>query len=120
LIIFLIFAHLTLSLRPLRYNFAKMRIPENKIDDVRNSVNIVDVIGSVVRLKKAGQNFKGLCPFHQEKTPSFSVHPGKQIYKCFGCGEGGNVFSFLMKDQNLTFYEAVKQVAHSSGIQLTE
>ena len=97
-----------------------MRIPENKIDDIRNSVNIVDVIGSVVRLKKAGQNFMGLCPFHQEKTPSFSVHPGKQIYKCFGCGEGGNVFTFLMKDQNLSFYESVKQVANRAGIQLPE
>jgi len=97
-----------------------MLIPENKIDDVRNSVNIVDVIGGVVRLKKAGQNFMGLCPFHQEKTPSFSVHPGKQIYKCFGCGEGGNVFTFLMKDQNLTFYDSVRQVAAKAGIQLPQ
>ncbi|MCP4726824.1 MAG: DNA primase [bacterium] len=97
-----------------------MRIPEHVIDDIRNSVNIVDVIGSVVRLKKAGQNFIGLCPFHQEKTASFSVSPSKQIYKCFGCGEGGNVFSFLMKDQNMTFADALKQLAEKSGIDLSK
>lgn len=97
-----------------------MRIPEHVIDDIRNSVNIVDVIGSVVRLKKAGQNFIGLCPFHQEKTPSFSVSPSKQIYKCFGCGEGGNVFSFLMKDQNITFGEALKQLAEKSGVDISK
>ncbi|MFC1557057.1 DNA primase [candidate division KSB1 bacterium] len=95
-----------------------MRIPEDKIDDIRNSVNIVDVIGSSVRLKKAGKNFVGLCPFHNEKTPSFSVNAEKQIYKCFGCGEGGNVFTFLMKDQNITFYEAVRQLAEKSGISI--
>jgi len=95
-----------------------MRIPEDKIDEIRSSVDIVDVIGSTVRLKKAGKNFQGLCPFHTEKTPSFMVNPEKQIFKCFGCGAGGNVFSFIMKDQNVTFYEAVKQMADKAGISL--
>jgi len=95
-----------------------MRIPGDKIEDIRNAVNIVDVIGNVVRLKKSGKNYKGLCPFHTEKTPSFMVNPDKQMYKCFGCGEGGNVFTFLMKDQNITFYEAVKQIAEKAGIAL--
>ncbi|MFC1563777.1 DNA primase [candidate division KSB1 bacterium] len=97
-----------------------MRIPEIVIDDIRNSVDIIDVIGSVVRLKKAGQNFVGLCPFHQEKTPSFSVSPSKQIYKCFGCGEGGNVFSFIMKDQNINFSEALKQLSEKAGIDISK
>lgn len=95
-----------------------MRVPDNKIDEIRDSVNILDIIGSVVRLKKSGQNHKGLCPFHNEKTPSFMVNPAKQIYKCFGCGEGGNVFSFIMKDQNITFYEALKQLAEKTGIDI--
>jgi DNA primase len=67
-------------------------IPEDKIADVRNDANIVDVIGESVRLKKAGKDYVGLCPFHSEKTPSFTVSPGKQIFHCFGCGVGGNVF----------------------------
>ena len=95
-----------------------MRIPEEKIEEVRNSVSIVEVIGSAVRLKKAGKNYIGLCPFHEEKTPSFSVNSEMQIYKCFGCGEGGNVFTFLMKDQNISFIEAVRQIAEQVGISL--
>ncbi len=95
-----------------------MRLSDDKIEEIRYSVNIVEIIGSSVRLKKSGKNFTGLCPFHQEKTPSFMVNSEKQIYKCFGCGEGGNVFSFIMKDQNISFIEAVKQLAERSGIQL--
>ncbi len=95
-----------------------MRIPDNQINDIRNSVNIVDVIGCTVRLKKQGQVFKALCPFHQEKTPSFSVHPDKQIYKCFGCNKSGDIFEFLIKNQGITFYEAVKQVADRAGIEI--
>ncbi|KUG37017.1 hypothetical protein BS613_07715 [Listeria monocytogenes] len=70
------------------------RIPEEVIDQVRNQADIVDIIGNYVQLKKQGRNYSGLCPFHGEKTPSFSVSPEKQIFHCFGCGKGGNVFLF--------------------------
>ena len=70
------------------------RIPEQFIDEVRNSVDIVDVISQYVSLEKKGKDYLGLCPFHQEKTPSFTVNEGKQFFKCFGCGKGGNVFKF--------------------------
>ena len=93
-------------------------IPEEKITEIRNTCNIVDIIGESVVLKKAGQNFVGLCPFHAEKTPSFTVSHHKQMFYCFGCGEGGNVFSFLMKHQGMSFPEAVKQLAERYGIQL--
>ena len=84
---------------------------------VKSSVNIVDTIGEFVRLKRQGsQRFVGLCPFHTEKTPSFSVHAGLQIYKCFGCGQSGDVFNFLMELQGLTFYEALKTLADRHGI----
>lgn len=88
-----------------------MRIPEHKIEEVRASADIVDVISGFVRLKKAGRNFIGLCPFHQEKTPSFNVNPERGIYKCFGCGRGGNVFSFLMETERISFVEAVTELA---------
>ena len=96
-----------------------MRIPETKIDEIRASANIVDVISGYVHLKKRGKNYVGLCPFHQEKTPSFSVSEEKQIYKCFGCQAGGNVFSFLMEYKNISFVEAVQEVAEQLGIKLT-
>ena len=93
-------------------------IPEEKISEIRDSCNIVDIVGESVVLKKAGQNFVGLCPFHTEKTPSFTVSAHKQMFYCFGCGEGGNVFSFLMKHQGVSFPEAVRQLAERYGIQL--
>ncbi len=93
-------------------------IPEAKIDEVRNRADIVEIISNVVRLKRTGRNFVGLCPFHAEKTPSFSVNPEMQIFKCFGCGEGGNVFHFLMKYERLAFPEAVRQLATQYGIDL--
>ncbi len=93
-------------------------IPEAKIDEVRNRADIVEIISNVVRLKRTGRNFVGLCPFHAEKTPSFSVNPEMQIFKCFGCGEGGNVFHFLMKYDRLAFPEAVRQLATQYGIDL--
>ncbi len=74
------------------------------------------MIGEYVRLKKSGQNFTGLCPFHQEKTPSFAVHPVKQIYHCFGCGAGGDVFKFVMELEKCTFPEAIRTVAEKCGI----
>src|ERR1700728_679457 len=85
-------------------------------DRVKRSADIVRVIGEYVRLKKSGQNFSGLCPFHQEKTPSFSVSPVKQMYYCFGCGAGGDVFKFVMELEKSTFPEAVRTVAEKCGI----
>jgi DNA primase len=85
-------------------------------DRVKTQADIVRVVGEYVRLKKAGQNFTGLCPFHSEKTPSFAVHPVKQIYHCFGCGVGGDVFSFVMALEKCDFPEAVRLVAEKCGI----
>ena len=76
---------------------------ERFVEEVKNANNIVDVISKFVDLKKNGDNYKGLCPFHNEKTPSFVVNENKQIFKCFGCGEGGNVISFLMKKENMSW-----------------
>lgn len=95
-----------------------MRIPEQKIEEIRSSANIVDIISGYVQLKKRGKNFIGLCPFHQEKTPSFTVSDDKQIYHCFGCGNGGNVFKFLMEFKNISFVEAVEEVADYLGIKI--
>ncbi|MBO4374011.1 MAG: DNA primase [Lachnospiraceae bacterium] len=97
-----------------------MRYSEDIIENVRTSNDIVDVIGSYVRLKRSGANYFGLCPFHNEKTGSFSVSPSKQIYHCFGCGEGGNVISFIMKYENYSFQEAIKYLAEKAGIALPE
>lgn len=85
-------------------------------DRVKQQADIVRVVGEYVRLKKSGQNFTGLCPFHSEKTPSFAVHPVKQIYHCFGCGAGGDVFKFVMEMDKVTFPEAVRAVAEKCGI----
>lgn len=92
------------------------QIPQDFIDDLRSRVDIVDVIKDYVPLKKQGQNYKGLCPFHSEKTPSFVVSPHKQIYHCFGCGKGGNVFTFLMDKGGFTFVDAVVHVAKLCGV----
>ena len=96
------------------------RIPEEIIEEVRKSADIVDVISEHVQLKKQGKNFSGLCPFHGEKTPSFSVSPDKQLYHCFGCGTGGNVFSFLMELEGLSFMETVQRLAERNNITLPE
>ncbi|HVA17106.1 MAG TPA: CHC2 zinc finger domain-containing protein, partial [Candidatus Dormibacteraeota bacterium] len=89
-------------------------------DRVKQQADIVRVIGEYVRLKKSGQNFSGLCPFHQEKTPSFSVHATKQFYHCFGCGKSGDVFQFVMEMDKSTFPEAVRTVAEKCGIRIPE
>jgi DNA primase len=94
----------------------KGSIPEDKIEEVRRRIDIVSLIGEYVTLKKAGRNFLGLCPFHREKTPSFTVSPDKQMFYCFGCSEGGNAVSFLMKLNHLTFPEAVRHLAGKTGI----
>ncbi len=91
-------------------------------DDVRrvkDRLDIVEVIGDYVRLKKAGNNFLGLCPFHDEKTPSFNVSPSRQTFHCFGCGQGGDVFSFIMEKENLSFREALETLAERAGVQLS-
>lgn len=95
-----------------------MRYSEEILDEVRQSNDIVDVISQYVHLKRSGRNFFGLCPFHNEKSPSFSVSPDKQIFHCFGCGAGGNVFTFLMKIEGITFVEAIQTLAERSNIQL--
>ena len=92
------------------------RIPEDFISEVRSNVNIVDVISQYVSLEKKGKDYIGLCPFHQEKTPSFTVNADKQFFKCFGCGKGGNVFKFLMYKDDLTFPESVERVAEFAHI----
>lgn len=97
-----------------------MYYPDEVIEEVRSSNNIVDIIGGYVRLQKKGSSYFGLCPFHNEKSPSFSVSPNKQMYYCFGCGAGGNVFTFIMEYENQTFPEAVKILADRVGIALPE
>ena len=97
-----------------------MYYPEEVIEEIRMKNDIVDVVSGYVKLQKKGSSYFGLCPFHNEKSPSFSVSPGKQIYYCFGCGAGGNVISFVMQYENYTFQEAVKFLAQKAGIQLPE
>ncbi|MHB9013853.1 MAG: CHC2 zinc finger domain-containing protein, partial [Ignavibacteriaceae bacterium] len=95
-----------------------MRISENKIEEIRSAANIVDIISEFVQIRKRGKNYQGLCPFHTEKTPSFSVSPDKQIFYCFGCHAGGNVYKFLMDYEKISFVEAVQDVAKRVGISL--
>ncbi len=95
-------------------------IPEDKIAEIRHAADIVEVIGESVLLKKSGKNFSGLCPFHAEKTPSFTVSPDKQIFHCFGCGAGGNVFSFIMKRDGVGFADAVRRLAARGGVEIPE
>lgn len=97
-----------------------MAIPEQFIDDLVARSDIADVVSSYVHLTKKGSNLWGLCPFHNEKTPSFSVSPDKQIYHCFGCGKGGGVISFVMEMENLPFLDAVKLLAKRAGLEVPE
>jgi DNA primase len=95
-----------------------MRIADDKIDEVRNANDIVEVISGYVQLKKRGKNYLGLCPFHTEKTPSFTVSAEKQMYHCFGCSKGGNIFTFLMEMDKISFVEAVRSLASKAGINI--
>ncbi len=95
-------------------------IPEAVIDEVISRADIIEVVQQYVTLKRAGSNWKGLCPFHDENTPSFNVHPGKGIYKCFGCGKGGNVVGFVMELEGWNFPEAVRQLAERYGVEIPE
>ncbi len=93
---------------------------KDAVQRVKDAAQIIDIIGECVSLKRAGANLKGLCPFHAEKTPSFMVNPARQSFHCFGCGEGGDVLSFMMKYYNLTFPETLKQLAQRYQITLPE
>ena len=95
-----------------------MRFDNSKIEEIKSRADIVELATEYLTLKKAGRNYLGLCPFHQEKTPSFTVSREKQIFYCFGCGEGGNVITFLMKIANKTFPEAIKELAEKAGVVL--
>jgi DNA primase len=92
----------------------------NELEDIKNKIDIVEYVGKYVQLRQAGRNFKGLCPFHTEKTPSFMVSPDKQIWHCFGCNEGGDVISFVEKVEGLTFTEALKDLAQKAGVKLPD
>jgi len=98
----------------------KGHISPDKIDEVKRRADIVDLVSEYVTLKKGGRNFLGLCPFHKEKTPSFTVNRDKQIFYCFGCGEGGNVLTFLMKMNDMSFPEAVRHLAGKTGVVIPE
>ena len=97
-----------------------MYYPEEIVEEVRQKNDIVDVISGYVRMQKKGASYFGLCPFHNEKTSSFSVSPHKQMYYCFGCGAGGNVFTFIMNYENYSFSEAIKMLADRAGVALPE
>ena len=97
-----------------------MYYSDDLIEEVRSKNDIVDVISDYVKLQRKGSSYFGLCPFHNEKSPSFSVSPGKQMYYCFGCGAGGNVFTFIMEYENYSFVEALKYLADRAGVQLPE
>ena len=95
-----------------------VRYSDELIEEIRNSNDIVDIISQYVVLKRSGRNYFGLCPFHKEKSPSFSVSPDKQIFHCFGCGAGGNVFHFISKIENVNFIESMQILSDRVGIQL--
>lgn len=97
-----------------------MRYSEDLIEEIRMKNDIVDVISGYVKLQRKGSSYFGLCPFHNEKSPSFSVSPAKQMYYCFGCGAGGNVFTFLMEYENFTFVEALRALAERAGVELPQ
>src|SRR5688500_10245908 len=94
------------------------RFGSDKIAEIRERASIVEVVSRHVALRRAGQNHVGLCPFHSEKTPSFSVREDRGFFHCFGCGESGDVFKFLLRRENLTFPEALEQLARETGVEL--
>jgi DNA primase len=91
---------------------------DNTLQEIKDRIDIVELISEYVHLKQAGQNWKGLCPFHTEKTPSFTVSPAKQIYHCFGCGNGGDIFTFTINYDNVSFPEAMRLLAKRAGVTL--
>src|SRR6478672_12809230 len=97
-----------------------MAFSERTLADIRERMSIVELVGEYVQLKKAGTGYLGLCPFHNEKTPSFHVHPQRNCFHCFGCHKGGNIFSFLCAVEGLSFPEAVKRLAKKVGVEIIE
>ena len=95
-------------------------ITQNTIQQILSRIDILDVVGSFVRLKKRGANYLGLCPFHNERTPSFTVSPSKEIFKCFGCGKSGNSISFIMEHEKLSYVEALRWLANKYNIEVEE
>src|SRR5678815_3291360 len=95
-------------------------ISPQTIQQITNRIDIIDVVGEFVKLKKRGANYLGLCPFHGEKTPSFTVSPSKEIYKCFGCGRSGNTITFLMEHEKYSYVEALRWLANKYGIEVQE
>src|SRR6478672_6060774 len=95
-------------------------ISQNTIQEILSRIDIIDIVGGFVKLKKRGANYLGLCPFHNEKTPSFTVSPSKEIYKCFGCGRSGNSISFLMEHEKYSYVEALRWLANKYGIEIEE
>src|SRR6478609_5616805 len=95
-------------------------ITSQTIEQITNRIDIIDVVGEFIKLKKRGANYLGLCPFHNEKTPSFTVSPSKEIYKCFGCGKSGNTISFIMEHEKLSYVEALKWLANKYNIDVEE
>jgi DNA primase len=95
-------------------------VPDQVVQDIKDRLSVADVVGSYVQLKRAGANFKAVCPFHHEKTPSFQVSPARQVWHCFGCGEGGDIFDFVERYENVGFAEALKILADRAGVKLPE
>src|SRR6476620_878466 len=95
-------------------------ITPQTIQQITSRIDIIDVVGGFVKLKRRGTNYLGLCPFHNEKTPSFTVSPTKEIYKCFGCGKSGNSISFLMEHEKLSYVEALRWLANRYNIEIEE
>src|SRR5689334_666509 len=95
-------------------------ITQNTIQQIQSRLDILDVVGSFVKLKRRGANYLGLCPFHNEKTPSFTVSPSKEIFKCFGCGKSGNTISFVMEHEKLSYVEALRWLAARYNIEVEE
>ena len=88
--------------------------------EIKSKLSVLEVVGETVQLKRAGTAYKGLCPFHAEKTPSFIVNPDRETWRCFGCGEGGDIFTFLMRRDGLDFREALERLAEKAGVELSE
>src|ERR1700682_6633498 len=95
-------------------------ISQQTIQQILSRIDIIEIVGGFVKLKKRGANYLGLCPFHNEKTPSFTVSPSKEIYKCFGCGRSGNTISFLMEHEKFSYVEALKWLANRYNVEVEE
>src|SRR5688572_16276840 len=103
-----------------RPNWAGVRVAGSPVEEIKARLDVADLVGQTVALKRSGRSFKGLCPFHGEKTPSFYVFPETGTWKCFGCGEGGDLFTFVQKRDNLDFVEALQSLAQRAGVELPE